>query len=144
MLVSMLLAGLVTAAAEGPGPFEPPEDATFLCGGHVTGAPQPDGSPGPHITWDAYTSRRGTSTVAAAYRKSLGTQFHRVNGACETWRFPLDKPVRVLEVCPVSENGPWSQCEPIPADAKSIILISTMARSEGAAPEPSEPEGYRP
>jgi hypothetical protein len=113
------------------GALEPPGEARRLCAGHVTGAPLPDGRPGAHINWTAYSSREAPDALAKRYLASLGPEPHSVEGDRNLWRFPREKPVSVLEVSPASADGPWIyDCPPVPADAKSIIMISSMARSD--------------
>jgi hypothetical protein len=108
-------------------PVEPPKDALLLCSGHVTGAPRSDGGTPRHITWHAYSSQQATTTVVAAYLESFGAEAHSADGACDTWRFPTHHPRGILQVCPLAATGPWSSCVPPPANAKSIVLLSTMA-----------------
>src|SRR5262249_23159490 len=105
VLVLLLLASLAGAQERAAGSIEPPKDATLLCSGHVTGEPSPESTPGPHILWTAYSSRKTTATVAAEYSKSLGTQNRSKEGKCEIWRFPSTNPKNVLEVCPVTPAG---------------------------------------
>ena len=107
--------------------FEPPPGAKKLCSGHVTGAPRPDGQPGPHINWTAYTSRKSPDSLAKRYLQSHGTTGHAQEGGCHIWRRPSDKPREVLEICGVEKAGPWNECaDPPPAGAKSIIMISSI------------------
>ena len=112
------------------GVIAPPGDALHLCGGHVTGAPLPDGKPGSHIVWEAYSSQELPEALAKRYLDSLGSEAHsRSDDGCDLWRFPADKPTHTLKVCPVSSQGPWSECSQAPPrTAKSIILISSMAQ----------------
>jgi hypothetical protein len=122
-----LVAGGIQAEARRA--LEPPGDALHLCGGHVTGAPFPDGKPGPHIIWEAYSSQELPTALAKRYLDSLGSETHSRSDGCDLWRFPPDKPTHTLEVCPVSFQGPWSECSHAPSRAaKSIILISSMAQ----------------
>jgi hypothetical protein len=109
------------------GAFEPPVDAPKLCAGHASGALRPDGKAGPHVTWAAYYSRESSESLAKRYLKSLGSEFRDRKGGCHTWRQPSDAPVRVLEICGTSEKGPWNACGSVPDDARSIIMISSMA-----------------
>lgn len=130
LLLSASLAGARERNQPGepgaPGSIEPPKGAKILCSGHVTGEPSSEGTPGPHILWTAYSSRKTTATVAAGYRKSLGTQNRSTEGKCEIWRFPSTNPKNVLEVCPVTAMGPWQECRPAPRNARSLVSISTM------------------
>ena len=112
------------------GVVEPPGDAKHLCDGHVSGAMTPDRKPGPHITWDAYYSQEIPTVLAKRYLDSLGQEAHSAEAGCDTWRFPPDKPSRILEVCPVSAAGPWTECSKAPRQAASIILISSLARAD--------------
>ena len=107
--------------------LEPPVDAPKLCGGHVSGAMRPDGKAGPHITWTAYYSRQSPESLVQRYVGPLGSKFHVRRGGCDTWRLPHDAPVKILEICGVSEKGPWAECSSPPPDARSIIMISSIA-----------------
>ena len=111
-------------------PLAPPRIASRLCGGHVSGAPHPDGTPGPHITWDAYASPETPASLSAHYLRVLGPPTASDAGACATWRIPLEQPRQVLEVCPSGASGPWSECDPPPQGSAAIVLISSMARPD--------------
>ena len=111
-------------------PLEPPGGADRLCGGHVSGAPLPDGTPGSHITWDAYTSAELPADLSALYRQLFGRIEDSSRDGCTTWRHPPDEPRQILEICPVAAAGPWSQCASAPAQASSIVLISSIARPD--------------
>jgi len=116
---------LLAIAACAYAAFEPPRDAPVWCSGHVTGAPSPDGKPGMHITWTAYTSTESQQAVAKRYLRTLDPKQHSREGECDLWRDPPDEPKKVLEVCPISENGPWSGCKDRPARARTVIMISS-------------------
>ena len=107
--------------------FEPPPSASRLCAGHVTGAPHSDGTPGLHISWTAYWTAESPRTVAKRYLESLDPKLHEREDNCDIWRDPPDDPEHVLEVCPVSARGPWSDCKGLPPRARTIIMISSMA-----------------
>lgn len=119
-----------TGTALRRGAVEPPSDARFLCHGHASEAPAPDGKPGAHALWDAYYSREKPTALAKRYLESLGPEAHSAEASCDTWQFPPDKPTRILEVCPVSTNGPWAECSKAPRQAASIIFISSMIRAD--------------
>jgi len=104
--------------------FQPPADAPRLCSGHVTGWPRPDGRPGPHIGWRAYSSALSRPALAKRYFEVFGRANHSREGGCDFWRSPKDAPTDVLAVCDASTKGQWDQCAAPPADAKSIIEIS--------------------
>ncbi len=108
--------------------LDPPSDAVELCRGHVTGAPLPDGRPGPHIGWTLYTSAETRSALAERYHDALGDEGHAADSDCDTWRRPAARPERIVEVCELATEGPWGDCPPPPENARSRILISTMAR----------------
>jgi hypothetical protein len=110
--------------------LDPPTDAVELCSGHVTGAPLPDGRPGPHINWTLYTSTETRPALAERYDDALGDEGHTADSVCDTWKRPTDRPERIVEVCELTAEGPWSDCPPPPQSAKSRILISTMARAD--------------
>jgi hypothetical protein len=113
------------------GAVDPPGDAQHLCDGHVSGVPSADGKPGAHITWTAYSSREAPDVLTKRYLASFGSEGHAVVSGCDIWRFPPDKPTRVIDVCPVSADNPTlDSCPAPPAEAKSIIMISSMARSD--------------
>lgn len=110
--------------------LDPPSNAIELCAGHVTGAPLPDGRPGPHIGWTLYTSAETRSALAERYHDALGDEGHAADSDCDTWRRPAERPERIVEVCELSAEGPWDGCPPPPEGARSRILISTMARAD--------------
>lgn len=109
-----------------PSALEPPVSAPRFCSGHLTGVTRPDGKAGSHITWTAYYSRESRASLTNRYLEFLGFEFHAREGGCDIWRLPLDAPVNVLELCEVSEKGPWDECA-VASEAKSIIMISSMA-----------------
>jgi hypothetical protein len=106
----------------------PPSDAQPLCSGHVSGVTTPDGKPGPHISWDAYSSRESPGTLTESYLQSLGTEGHTKDHDCDSWRLPPAKPTAIIEVCPASASGPWSECHPPPREAASIVMTSSVAQ----------------
>ena len=113
-----------------PGGAELPADAVRHCGGHVTGAPS-EGRSGAHLSWEVNTSAEEPAFLAAAFADSIGRKPDSIEDGCSTWRFPPERPEAVLELCPGSATGPWSrECDPVPPEAASIILVSTMARAE--------------
>jgi hypothetical protein len=95
----------------------------------VTGTPEPEGKPGAHITWSAWFSREGPELLVQEYTSSLGAPSDNREG-CVIWRDAPDQPVKVLEVCEPSASGPWRTCPAPPTEGRSIVMISTMTRSE--------------
>lgn len=118
------------AVATPPGQIRPPAGAVKLCGGHVTGALRPDGTPGPHITWDAYSSRELLETLVKGYTQTLGAPSPDMHDGCNTWRIPPGKPAKVFEICSTSAQGPWTTCSSISPDAQSVIIISSIAGAD--------------
>lgn len=110
--------------------LEPPAEAVELCAGHVTGASLPDGRPGPHINWTLYTSTETRPALAERYHDALGDEGHTADAACDRWKRPPERPERIVEVCELTAEGPWSDCPPPPESAKSRILVSTMVRAD--------------
>ena len=100
--------------------------AVRFCGGHVTGAPSADGTPGAHIIWDAYYSILDRSEVVEHYLDLLGADDHEKEADCDRWRIPGEGTTRLLKVCDAESRGPWNECDPPPEDAQCILLISMM------------------
>ena len=142
----LLLALAACAPTDEPPPAarEPPPDppaahdplagAQRLCGGHVTGAPLADGSPGAHVSWEAYVSPEPPDVLRARYVTSLGSEPTLARESCVAWQRPPERPVEVIEVCPATASGPWSSCSPPPPGTATVVLLSTMARPDGPAP----------
>ena len=70
----------------------------------------------------------GWLRAGAIYLGSLGQGTHDKVERCDIWRFPADKPKRILEVCPPEPAGPWRDCDPPPAGTKSVVMISDMTQ----------------
>ncbi len=67
------------------------------------------------------------------YTNMLGSENHGSDDGSDTWRFPLERPIRGLSVVPATSRGPawpWSRCDPVPDSARTIVLISSMARPD--------------
>jgi hypothetical protein len=134
----ILVAGLVAAVstlafaiqkdAEPTPELKPYPGSVRFCSESVTGAPQPDGTPGMHITWVAYHTTTPLEQVKAHYLLTLGKTNHATEGKEETWRFPRDTPVRVLSVSPTPARVPSQRCAPPPASARTVMIISSAAR----------------
>lgn len=118
------------AVATPPEEVRSPSGAVKLCGGHVTGAPRPDGRLGPHITWDAYSSREVPESLAKVYTQTIGAPSTDMHDGCSTWRIPPGKPAKVFEICSTSAQGPWTTCSSIPPGARSVIMISSIAGTD--------------
>lgn len=112
-------------------PFVPPDDASRLCGGHVTLAPSAEGEAAAHIVWEAYASPQARASLAARYSRSLGSTTGSSERACDSWRHPAGHPRRVLEVCATDAPGPWSDCPTPPPGTASILLVSSRSSPDG-------------
>ena len=99
--------------------------AREICSEHVTGAPTADGTPGPHINWIAFSTTDPVEKVVEHYLAALGRENHSHERGEDLWRFPREKPRRVLSVEPADSKGPWSHCS-VPAGAKAVVTMSSM------------------
>jgi hypothetical protein len=99
----------------------------LLCEQSVTSAGE-DGVPGLRIHWRAYYSTESPAKVTAHYTAQYGSKNRTTEKDRFTWRFPATDPEAVLEVCPVTAKGPWNHHDPPPPAARSIIMISSIAR----------------
>jgi hypothetical protein len=105
--------------------FPVAKSARHLCDGQVYG------TEGEEISWDALTSPEPPEKLAAFYTKRLGKERLTQDKDGWTWRMPAGSPQpdRVLSLDPVTADGPWTQCDkPIPSDARTVLLLSTMLR----------------
>ena len=131
MLSSFVLVAAVT--------IPPYPGAATLCSQHVTGAPS-GGKPGPHISWTAFHTADAADAVVRWYTSRLPADAHRREGRVDVWRMPADRPEAVVSVTTVADAPPpVASCEERPpATARTIILISAMARPAAAsADQPS-------
>lgn len=111
--------------------LELPDDAHPLCSGHVSGAMLPDGTAGPHITWETHSSQESRQVLVQRYLDRLGTEAHLREGTCDAWRFPASQPVIIFRICDLSAESPWMQCPADPPEgAASIIVISWITQRE--------------
>ena len=53
---------------------------------------------------------------------------HRKEGDQDIWRFPADKPERVVTVTHAQGTFPRGQCSPPPGSARAIVIISAASR----------------
>jgi hypothetical protein len=107
-----------------------PAGSVRHCAGHVAGAASPDGKPGPHISWEAYTSAQSVEVLTKHYAKTLQSASQSSDKDCHRWKTSAEHPDQILEVCDPKFKGVWSGCDPVPASAMSLILISRIARPE--------------
>jgi hypothetical protein len=140
----LAISALVLAQEWSPGGTIPayPEARRF-CGGHATGAPASGGA-GPHLEWTAYYSLDATDTVVAWYERRLASGLHRREGRQDVWRVPSDRPTAVLNVSAPGDAGPLTGCtDHPPATARTVIVMSTMARPHAQTGAPSQPTALR-
>jgi hypothetical protein len=94
------------------------------CDEHVLGAP---GSG--QINWTGYYTTDAPEKVVAHYLEALGSRNHeKSSDGRNIWRFPVDRPERVLEVTPRGGPAPSGNCRPIPATARALVIISMLTR----------------
>ena len=130
---ALAITALVLAQPTRAGTIPPYPDATRFCGGHVSGAAV-GGKMGPHIEWTAYYSLDAPDTVVAWYERRLASGLHRREGRQDVWRVPSDQPTAVLNVSAPGDAGPLTGCtDRPPADARTVIVMSTMARPQARA-----------
>jgi hypothetical protein len=111
-------------------PAVPEADFHRLCSGHVTAVPTPDGRPGPHLEWTAYTSSSAVGALARRQEKALAGGEHEAGeDGCHLWRFQ-DAAKHIWDLCPVEVETPARDCDPPPAGTKAVLVISTMVGGE--------------
>lgn len=117
-----------TLSAAGTLPEAPtyPGSAQF-CRGSLSGAPGPSGEGGGHISWEAYHSDDLPTRVVAHYMATLGSQHHKTKEDGHTWHIPLNGGESIIGVWPATAKGPWSEFDPPPSHARTIIMISVYA-----------------
>ncbi len=98
----------------------PPRSATSFCEGRVYGKP-----PARHLSWEAFASKVGVAETAKVFLARLGSTNHEVSKGVHRFRFPKDKPTRVLAIHPAQHRGPWvtAACA-APAGSKAVIMVS--------------------
>ena len=126
----LMIAAAVAQGSPPAGAIPSYPQATRLCGGHVTGAPGPNGA-GSHIAWTAYYSLDAPDTVVDWYQRRLAPELHRREERQDVWRVPPDRPAAVLTVSAPGDAGPLAGCtERPPATARTVLVVSTMARPD--------------
>jgi hypothetical protein len=104
--------------------IKPYPGSTAFCTEHITG------SPDAHISWTGYYSLDSPEKVVGHYTKMLGSENHRKERNEDVWRFPFEKPERVLTVTHPGGAFPLGQCTRPPGSARAIVILSTMARPD--------------
>jgi hypothetical protein len=143
--VAMVLAitALVLAQGSPPGRILPYPDATRFCAGHVTGATAGAGA-GPHIEWTAYYTLDAPDTVVAWYGRWLNAGLHRREGRQDLWRVPFDRPTALLDVSAPADAQRLTECtEHPPATARTVIVISSIARPQAESTASSQAKALR-
>lgn len=123
--------GSLVAILSTPIKEAPPEaldGVTQFCSGHVTGAPEKDGKPGPHIEWQAYSSEAPKANVVQSYTGYYHKPDHS-DDLCDKIDLPGYKLDSFIEICSAQKQGPWATCT-LPAKAQTVIIISSMASAK--------------
>ena len=137
------ITALVLAQPTRAGAIPPYPDATRFCGGHMSGAAA-GGATGPHIEWTAYFSLDAPDTVVAWYERRVASGLHRREGRQDVWRVPSDQPTAVLNVSAPGDAGPLAGCtDHPPATARTVIVMSTMARPQARTTGSPQPKALR-
>jgi hypothetical protein len=83
-------------------------------------------------------------TVVTWYGRWLNAGLHRREGRQDVWRVPFDQPTAVLNVSAPADAGPLTGCtDRPPATARSVIVMSTMARPQARTAAPAQPKALR-
>jgi hypothetical protein len=107
-------------------PAVPEADFHRLCSGHVAAVPRPDGRPGPHLEWTAYTSPSPVGELAGRHATALAGGEHETGeDGCHLWRFQ-DAGKHIWDLCPIEVETPARGCDRPPAGTRSVLLVSTM------------------
>lgn len=131
VLALVVFAGCQTAAQADTGiesifkryGFPAVSGLTHLCQQNV----YPAGSPGWHITWDAFASGSTPSALVDEYRKKLGDAGLAREREGGIWRLPANAAQieRALEIVPTGADGPHRSCaRKPPVGSRSIIVVS--------------------
>jgi hypothetical protein len=80
-----------------------------------------------HITWHARASTDPPAVVIAWLEAKLGAP-ERTSETSATWRFPKEDPIDVVSVDTIDAGGPHRDGTPIPANARTVIMVSAFAR----------------
>jgi hypothetical protein len=132
IIIYACVIGCILKSSSGSGPeavfrnydFPAFEPASHLCHQDVYG-------PHGEITWDTLATSAQPDQVASFYIDRLGTKAVTKDKEGWTWRFPAGspEPERVLSIHQPMADGPWKRCrEPVPSDARTIIMLSAMAK----------------
>ena len=126
LLTTSLLSSPARQAGKSPVvDIKPYPGSIAFCTEHIIGAP---GSG--HINWTGYYSVDPPEKVVSHYTKLLGSTNHQKEGDNDVWRFPLEKPERVLSVTHPGGTFPRGQCKGPPRSARAIVISSMMARQD--------------
>jgi hypothetical protein len=110
--------------------IKPYPGSIAFCTQHITGAPEGDGKAGPHISWTGYYSVDSPRQVVRHYTKLLGAENHRTEGKEDIWRFPFEKPERILTVTQPRDAFVPGDCTRPPGSARAIVITSMMTRPD--------------
>lgn len=121
-LTISLLAGSACQRSKVP-VLEPYPGSAKYCDEHVVGGPG-----GSQLNWTGYHTTDPVEKVVGFYMKLYGSGNHvRLNDE-DVWRFPPEKPERVLSVANPKDAPPSNLCKPVPKTAQTVVIISTLTR----------------
>jgi hypothetical protein len=75
-------------------------------------------------------TRRIRGKVLAHYFKFLSKNHEKLSSGEDIWRFPPDKPTRVVGVTHPKDTLPGRNCSSRPATAQTIVIVSMMTRPD--------------
>ena len=64
------------------------------------------------------------------YLKLYGSGNHEKLNGEDIWRFKGDKLERLLSVTDPQKRPPGANCKPVPATARTVVILSMMTRPE--------------
>ncbi len=96
-----------------------------LCAGNVPEVARA-GQPALDVAWAAYASRDGRASLGEHFDALFGRETHLPQGACDTWRFPPQRPTSLLQVCAPEMDGPWTTCGPPPPGTGAVLMVSEL------------------
>jgi hypothetical protein len=93
-----------------------------------------------YLRWDGFSTTDPVPQVVEYYTKALGKEGLELDKDGAVWRFPADRPERVLDVRAVGAPGiHGSHRAEIPSDAKCVVIASRMSRPSSSRTAPTPP-----
>lgn len=97
-----------------------------ICAGKVADVPR-EGAPPSDVAWAAFASRDGRTALGEHFDALFGKATHLQQGACDSWRFPPQRPTSLVQVCDPRMDGPWITCGAPPAGSGAVLIVSELA-----------------